>query len=100
MRRGKLNHSECFSPAPSQVPNEGQAKSALKTKSPNHQRTALAAQHGAGQDSSPGQAVRRRHTTNALTSNTVGEGVEAAVVAAGCCCEARSAISSRLRFAG
>jgi hypothetical protein len=71
MRRGKLNHSECFSPAPSQVPNEGQAKSALKTKSPNHQRTALAAQHGAGQDSSPGKAVRRRHTTNVLTSNTV-----------------------------
>ena len=71
MRRGKLNYSAPFSPAPSQVPNEGQAKRALKTKSPNPQRTALAAQHGAGQDSSPGQAVRRRHTTNALTSNTV-----------------------------
>jgi hypothetical protein len=71
MRRGKLNYSAPFSPAPSQVPNEGQAKRALKTKSPNPQRTALAAQHGAGQDSSPGQAVRRRHPTNALTSNTV-----------------------------
>ena len=71
MRRGKLNYSAPFSPAPSQVPNEGQAKRALKTKSPNPKRTALAAQHGAGQDSSPGQAVRRRHTTNALTSNTV-----------------------------
>jgi hypothetical protein len=71
MRRGQLNHSERFSPGPSQLPPEGQAKSALETPSRHHSRTAPAAKHGDGQDSSPGLAVRRRHTTEPLTSNTV-----------------------------
>ncbi len=75
MRRSKLNQPTRFSPAPSQLPIEGQAKSAPtnlpQNASRRHPRAALAAMHGAGQDSSPGQAVHRQPARIPLTSNTV-----------------------------
>ena len=82
MRRRQLNQPPRFSPAPSQLPIEGQAKSAagksLENPSRRHLRAELAATHGAGQDSSPGQAVHRQpagvpptSAVNLLTSNMV-----------------------------
>ena len=86
MRRRQLNQPQCFSSGPSQLPNEGPAKSTATKSLKNSARQPLAelATHGAGQVSSPGQAVPCQPARTPLTSNTVaplshrkmGEGTE------------------------
>src|SRR5271170_1899276 len=86
MRRRQLNQPQCFSSGPSQLPNEGPAKSTATKSLKNSARQPLAelAAHGAGQDSSPGPAVPCQPARTPLTSNTVaplyrratGEGTE------------------------
>jgi hypothetical protein len=73
MRRRQLNQRPCFSSGPSQLPNEGPAKSTATKSLKNSARQPLAelATHGAGQDSSPGQAVPCQPARTPLTSNTV-----------------------------
>ena len=84
MHRSQLNQLQCFSPGPSQLQFEGPAKSAVTKSLKNFARRqppAELATHGAGQDSSPGQAVPCQPARTPLTSNTVaplgqGEGTE------------------------
>src|SRR5271168_877926 len=86
MRRRQLNQPQCFSSGPSQLPNEGPAKSTATKSLKNSARQPLAelATHGAGQVSSPGPAVPCQPARTPLTSNTVaplshrkmGEGTE------------------------
>jgi hypothetical protein len=73
MRRRQLNQPQCFSSGPSQLPNEGPAKSTAIKSLKNSARQPLAelAKHGAGQDSSPGQAVPCQPARSCLTSYTV-----------------------------
>src|SRR5271170_7394827 len=73
MRRRQLNQPQCFSSGPSQLPNEGPAKSTATKSLKNSARQPLAelATHGAGQVSSPGQAVPCQPARTPLTSNTV-----------------------------
>jgi hypothetical protein len=73
MRRRQLNQPQCFSSGPSQLPNEGPAKSTATKSLKNSARQPLAelATHGAGQDSSPGQAVPCQPARTSLTSYTV-----------------------------
>src|SRR5277367_491162 len=73
MRRRQLNQPQCFSSGPSQLPNEGPAKSTATKSLKNSARQPLAelATHGAGQVSSPGQAVPCQSARTPLTSNTV-----------------------------
>src|SRR5271154_242107 len=73
MPRRQLNQPQCFSSGPSQLPNEGPAKSTATKSLKNSARQPLAelATHGAGQVSSPGQAVPCQPARTPLTSNTV-----------------------------
>jgi hypothetical protein len=73
MRRRQLNQPQCFSSGPSQLPNEGPAKSTATRSLKNSARQPLAelATRGAGQDSAPGQAVPCQPARTPLTSNTV-----------------------------